>query len=131
MITTQLALLIDVFPHEGETSNDYHRSNIIQSSSRTGAIASSHVQITENASNDKSYTVREDIHLKYNCYEIRFPDTITVRDDEEGQEQPSNEQSVQNEENITEVPSNETSENSVNPEHNLARLTLFSNNENR
>lgn len=131
VITTQLALLIDVFPHEGETSNDYHRSNIIQSSSRTGATASSHVQITENASNDKSYTVKEDIHLKYNCYEIRFPDTITVRDDEEEQEQHSNEQSVLNEENITEDTSNETSENSVNPEHNLARLTLFSNNENR
>lgn len=116
VITTQLALLIDVFPHEGETSNDYRRDNIVQSSSRQGVIANSHVQVING--DDRSYTVKEDIYLKYDCYEIRFPDTITVKDDEE----------PENEENLPQDTSNESDGNSDDSEPALTRLNLFSRN---
>ena len=118
VITTQLALLIDVFPHEGETSNDYRKDNIVQSSSRQGVIANSHVQVIYNSNNDRSYIVKEDIYLKYDCYEIRFPDTITVKDEEE----PSNNE---NEENPVQDTSNESNEDS---DPTLTRLNLFSHN---
>lgn len=114
VITTQLALLIDVFPHEGETSNDYHKDNIVQSSSREGVIANSHVQVINN-SNNRSYIVKEDIYLKYDCYEIRFPDTITVKDEEDQENQENSPQDTSNESNEGSDPT-------------LTRLNLFSHN---
>lgn len=125
-VTTQLALLIDVFPHEGETSNDYHKNNIVQSASRQGVIANSHVQIIDNNRDDRSYTVKEDIHIKYDCYELRFPDTITVRDDEEETEDTSNEADNENEENVQQEHSNEAGDSNIPSNATLSRLDLFS-----
>ncbi len=99
-ITTILATLIDVFPHEGETSNEYSKNNIVQSSSRSGVQVSSHIQIIENTHHTNDYTVKEDILFKYKYYEIRFPDIITVKDDVVADDTEQREFETQNNENI-------------------------------